>query len=550
MITTDQAASDHISIRSVLLGIVVVMLLVVSACSQSDTEDAKNFLATRPGIGITAAGGVVSDGPACPKDVDAQSPKTIKLAWTSRDINAEQLAAIGLETLDLDNPEYIVEAYVNSVNNSGGLGGRCVLLIKKIGNINDKLWHTIDTIEAHTVEEYERICDELPKYEPVMFMGLALYDTDLECLTIGEQVPTVGMSTWLPNSEFVKSEGLLFVNHGSEEFLVATAIDAAFQAGELTRDDLITTLHKENTSHTTHNKDTSTNTVIAIAIGIAEKLGLETAEPVLVPQDFGQRGVLIWERRVRLLENGLTEDEQDEVNKILDEEIQDNKIKQILMRMQDYYMGEAERLKSAGVTAVVATDEWSDVRRMMRAAEQVEWFPKWIISDIQPPLLVLTGTPKRQALNLIQISNERAAGDEIPEMDHRCVSLRNTIPDVPAFAYRPHTDAWNLMLNICDYLDVVFSTISRVQGTVTRKAILQELQNTDYQTQQGSLIKFSADDPYGIDVFRILKADPDCILNDWGCMRAETEWTDVATTLNEYRALMMTSMNTGTNDAS
>ena len=65
----------------------------------------------------------------------------------------------------------------------------------------------------------------------------------------------------------------------------------------------------------------------------------------------------------------------------------------------------------------------------MRAAQQVDWYPKWIINDSQFALLVLTGTPEEQKNNLVQVSTRRAAGDAIPELDEGCVSLRNTAVD-------------------------------------------------------------------------------------------------------------------------
>ena len=156
----------------------------------------------------------------------------------------------------------------------------------------------------------------------------------------------------------------------------------------------------------------------------------------------------------------------------------------------------------------------------MRAAERLDWFPQWVINDSQPAVLTLTGAPEEQVRRLVQISSRRAAGDPIPDSDRACVSLRNTSAEAPPFSHRTHTDAWNLITATCDSLDLVFAAMTRVAGPLTREALIDALALTDYETAHGSRISFAPDDHNGSDRFRVLRADPDCVLDEWGCMRA------------------------------
>ena len=47
----------------------------------------------------------------------------------------------------------------------------------------------------------------------------------------------------------------------------------------------------------------------------------------------------------------------------------------------------------------------------------------------------------------------------------------------------------------CDYLDIVFSAVSRVDGPLTREAFVAALTETEYEAAHGSLVKFTAGDP-------------------------------------------------------
>ena len=60
-----------------------------------------------------------------------------------------------------------------------------------------------------------------------------------------------------------------------------------------------------------------------------------------------------------------------------------------------------------------------------------------------------------------------------------------------------------------------------------QKLLISVLDRTEYDTPHGSLIRFTADDHVGSDRYRVLKADPPCVLNEWGCMRPVSDWIEV-----------------------
>ena len=196
--------------------------------------------------------------------------------------------------------------------------------------------------------------------------------------------------------------------------------------------------------------------------------------------------------------------------------------------MEQFFLNAAGEFADAGVTAVVTTADWTDTRRMMRAAELIDWTPTWVANDVQPASVVMSGIPSRQAENLVQISSRRAAGDEVGELDRGCVTLRNTASTAETFSHRVHTDAWTLITAVCDYLDVAFAAMTRVQGPITADSFAAELQHTHYDASYGGQITFAPGDFEGAERFRVLAGDPECVLNSWGCMRSTTDWLQMA----------------------
>ena len=423
----------------------------------------------------------------------------MKVAWAGPD--RDRLDAEGLETLILDEPSLIVDAYINEVNRQGGIGENCFELVKL----------TWDLLSPDA--SLQQICMSLPEHDPLLLATLFLNNATLRCATTAAQIPTLAILTSVPQSSVMVAEGRLFLDHGSVEYLMSASIEIAEATGFLTAGDRVGLLVSDGASAESEAEAAET---------VSQRLGLDVAAVVAVPSEFGTIGVTVAERRVHLMETGISEAELEEAVS----DFGDLRPEQVtvLRRLEQFFIDTASELQSSGVTAVVVSAGATDARRLMRAAELTDWTPRWITNDSQPAVLTLTNAPARQAQNLVQVSSRRAAGDPLTELDRGCVSLRNTSADAPLFSGRVHTDAWGLMTATCEYLDILFGAMTRVDGPLTRESVLAALNMTDYETAQGSLIRFAPEDHNGSDRFRVLKADPSCVLDDWGCMRAVTDW--------------------------
>ena len=492
-------------------GALTVLGLVAAACGGGDrastpqvetggsqvvAEDpaaSSDFLSTRPGAGIAAAGGDVTavrgDNPC---DQPGAEPIYISYVGT----NLAELDIIGLEAIVVEEPGLIIEAYTNEVNFNGGINGRCVEFVNHLVSLADP------------AGSLTQICTDLATRRPVVHLTLRVNDATLECATIGAQLPTIGLYAFAPASTFDRTGDRLYIDDGTVERLLSASLDVALSSNVISANDRVGLLHGISD--------------MAEAVAIVERFGFEDVPTAHVPSEFADLQLLLQEKQVRLLEGDLTDEEQMDAQSNLaalpPEQVG------LFGRMEQFFLDAANRFKDAGVTAVAATADWTDMRRMMRAAELIDWTPTWVANDIQPATVVLADVPTRQAANLVLISNRRAAGDEVPELDQGCVTLRNTAVAAEPFSHRLHTDAWTFMLAICDYLDVSFSAMTRVEGEVTADTFVAALKNTRYDTQYGGLITFSPADPNGAERFRVLQADPECVLNFWGCMRSTTDW--------------------------
>ncbi|MXV90674.1 MAG: hypothetical protein F4004_08360 [Acidimicrobiia bacterium] len=458
-------------------------------------------LASRPGEGISAAGGTLAAGEPCPAPGSPGAAETVKIALSTPDVF--DLAVIGLGNLVYDDPGHVIDAYVNKVNSLGGINGHCFEFV-------DHVYGFVDP-----AGDIGRICTELPAEEPLVLLGLGLNDAILGCATLGAQIPTVGLYAQFPNATFAQAGGLLRVDHGAREFLLENGMEAAFEAGALTTADSVGLFYLEGDNVASER---------AVFDSTSARLGLQVAASAGVPPDFSGTGVLVLEQQFRQLGGEIFDPDMGAFDQSLATLPPD--IAGLMRAIRQHFVATAAQLRDAGVTAVVASAGWDDVRNLMRAAELADWYPKWIINDSHYAFLVLTDAPKAQGLNLVQVSSRRAADDPIDGRDRGCLSLRNADTAADPFAHRFHTDAWSLMTSICDYLDVVFGAVSRVDGPLTRESFLAALAQTDYEAAHGQSVRFDSGDLYGSDSFRVLSADPDCVLNDWGCMRSLTDWLE------------------------
>ena len=504
-------------------GILTVFCLTAVACGGSDsgrasqtlTADSEavaaepapssDFMATRPGAGIAAAGGnpqtVRGDNPC--EQTGGAEPIIISYVGA----NLADLADIGLEAIVVEEPGLIIDAYVNEVNFNGGINGRCVEFVPH-------LWSLADPVGSFT-----QICTDMLTQKPIFYMSLRLSDPVVQCATIGGQIPTIGLYSFASSAALEQTGDRLYLDDGTVEHLLSASLDVALSSGVISTSTPVGLLHGSS----------ATGIDISESEAIIASFGLNTTAAANVPPEFGELQLLLLEKRVRLLEGDLSDDEAAEAQRnlaTLPPEATD-----LFGQMEQFYLEAANRFKDAGVTAVAASADWTDVRRMIRAAELVDWYPTWIANDIQPATIVLADVPKAQAENLVLVSNRRAAGDVVPQLDQGCITLRNTASTASPFAHRLHTDAWTLITATCDYLDVAFSAMTRVQGDITADTFVEALQDTRYDTPYGGLITFAPADPNGSERFRVLQADPECVLNFWGCMRSTTDWLLPANTV-------------------
>ena len=504
-----------------LAGALTMLSLTAAACGGSDstaqtqTADvgavaaapapSSDFMATRPGAGIAAAGGnpqaVQGDNPC--EQTGGADPIIISYVGA----NLAELDTIGLEAIVVEEPGLIIDAYTNEVNFNGGINGRCVKFVPHLYSLTDP------------VASFTQICTDLLTQKPIFYMSLRLTDPVVQCATIGGQIPTIGLYAFASSAALEQTGDRVYLDDGTVEHLLSASLDVALSSRVINANSPIGLLHGSATA----------GMDISEPEAIIASFGLNLAAAADVPTVFSDLQLLLLEKRVRLLEGGLSDDEAAEAQRnlaTLPPEAAD-----LFGQTEQFYLEAANRFKDAGVTAVAASADWTDVRRMMRAAELVDWHPTWVANDIQPATIVLADVPKAQAENLVLVSNRRAAGDEVPPLDQGCITLRNTASTAPPFAHRLHTDAWTLMTAICDYLDVTFSAMTRVQGDINADTFVEALKSTRYDTQYGGLITFAPGDPNGSERFRVLQADPECVLNFWGCMRSTTDWLTPANTV-------------------
>ena len=500
-------------------GALTVLCLAAAACgggdsggtAQTQTADSEavaaepapssDFMSTRPGAGIAAAGGnpqaVRGDNPC--EQPGGSEPITIAYVGA----NLADLDAVGLEAIVVEEPGLIIDAYVTEVNFNGGINGRCVEFV-------NHLWSLADPAGSLT-----QICTDLATQQPVVHMTLRINEATLQCATIGAQLPTIGLYAFTPSATLDQTGDRLYIDDGTVERLLSASLDVALSSGVISANDRVGLLHGISE--------------MAESVAIIERFGYDNAPVAHVPAEYSDLQLLLEEKRVRLLEGGLTDEEQAEAQRNL--AALPSELADLFGQMEQFFLDAATRFKDAGVTAVAATADWTDMRRMIRAAELVDWTPTWVANDIQPATIVLADVPKRQAENLVLVSSRRAAGDVVTELDQGCITLRNTASVAEPFAHRLHTDAWTFITAICDYLDVTFSAMTRVPGPINADTFVEALKDTQYETQYGGLITFSPSDPNGAERFRVLEADPECVLNFWGCMRSTTDWLLPANTV-------------------
>ena len=163
-------------------GALTVLCLAAVACgggdsggtAQTQTADSEavaaepapssDFMATRPGAGIAAAGGnpqaIRGNNPASSPEGPNPSPLP---TWAA---NLADLDAVGLEAIVVEEPGLIIDAYVTEVNFNGGINGRCVEFV-------NHLWSLADPAGSLT-----QICTDLATQQPVVHITLRINESD------------------------------------------------------------------------------------------------------------------------------------------------------------------------------------------------------------------------------------------------------------------------------------------------------------------------------------------------------------------------------------
>ena len=473
---------------------------------ESEIVDEVDILASRTGAGAAAAGGDVSafEGDECnPNDV-------VRIAYLGP--NLAEFDAIGLGSLALEEPAWMISAYLDEVNAHGGIGGRCVVSSTHLLSWQDP------------AASFERVCSALRAAQPIVVLNLFGDVRGVRCLAVDAGLPMIGLYASVPATVQRQSRGRLFLDDGTAGYLLANSIEVARLSQIFAEGAQVGLLYGPPVGTEPTGREYNIGADFDEVVNLTGSYNLIPGVITHVPVEFGDLANLGAEGRIRLLETGLTASELDRASN--EYSALPPTQATLLAEIEQFYVDAARQHQESGVVAVFATAPWFEMRRMMRAAERIGWHPRWIASDIQGATLTLTGAPDAQASNFFLVSARRAAGDVIADLDRGCIGLRNSAADAPAFSYRHHTDAWSVLVATCDALDVSISALTRIDGPPTADAFVEQLSLIDYEAGFGGRLAFGPNDYSGADRFRVLRADPDCLLDEWGCMRAVTEWME------------------------
>jgi hypothetical protein len=499
----------------------IVALATASGCLAgnelevaSNTDDAEadfSFAATRAGLGIVEAGGdpmaFVDDGDQC------SLPRKVQISYVGPDIT--NFEAFGFGDLVIENPWRMISAYLTELNAAGGVYGRCVQ-----ASVHNVDWSDPD---AQWVKACRSIVSLDP--EPVAVISLFGDARGVECIAAEAQIPMLGLHSSVPATVQRRSGGRLFLDDGTAGHLLGHSIVTAQEFDVVAPIDQLGLLYGPPVGTDATADDYNVGADFAEIAEIAEAPSSIPGVISHVPARFGDLGLLPLERRVRLLESNLTPAEQFAAQAEL-AQITDVGDLRLLADIEQFYLDEARKQRDSGVRAVFSAAPWFELRRLVLAAERIEWYPRWIANDSQNPTLVLPDLPSQQIENFFVVSSRPTVGDEPTALDRGCVATRQSAPGAEAFDFRPYSDAWILLIATCDALDVVMGALSRVSGAPTPDALAEMLAVASAESDAETRLRFGPGDYSGAQRFRVLQADFDCGLNPWGCMRAVSGWRD------------------------
>ncbi|MXX41536.1 MAG: hypothetical protein F4Z53_00580 [Acidimicrobiales bacterium] len=515
--------------RSVVLAACVAAVLTVSCggsvadapdpaagaeAAQTPAVGAPDPAALRVRTGVSAAGGdlnALGGADRCTAD------NTSVVGYVGPDL--AKLDAIGLETLVIEEPSIVIDTYLQAINDSGGLHGRCFITAV----------HQWDP--ADPVGSVERICADLSAQTPLFTINFLGDVAAIECLTLDDTVPTLGLYASAPSELLVLADGRLFVDDGIHAYLLENSLEVTLQTQYLSPDAHLGFLRGAGSAIDDQIAVTRALMADGGLFSLIDEYGIDVNSVAPIPPAFSDLRTLMPARQAGLLRADLTEAQRAAAEQYLaglaDDEVE------LLQRIETFYLEAAMDYRDAGVQVIVSTAPWYELRRLMRAAELIDWQPWWLTSDIQGATLTLTDAPAEQARKFLLVSARRAAGDEVPHSDRGCAALRNTSQAAPAFSHRHHTDAWSVLTATCDLLDIAVAAMSRMSPPLTGESFVAAMRQTSHEFAFGGRATYSLEAPdsdvdaaasSGADRFRVLEADPECILDEWGCMRALTDW--------------------------
>ena len=271
------AVTRAVTATRTAVAVIATVALLASACGgmeetspiqgaanpENRTVEASSLMSTRPGAGIDAAGGVLHGSSECPEDPAPGDSNVRSIAWYGPDF--DELASIGLETLDLDDPVLMLESYVAEINRHGGLNGHCF-------RVDSYIWSL-----ANPAESIGRICAEMPPTQPLTVMALGMDSFAFQCLTAAAGIPAVTILS--PRSWAEMSMGMAaghyFDDRGTREALLAGSLEVAAGADGIDVTDRIGLLYTADSER-------------EVAEGTAERLGLRLTAFAAVPQQEGE----------------------------------------------------------------------------------------------------------------------------------------------------------------------------------------------------------------------------------------------------------------------
>lgn len=485
----------------------------LEVASNADAEAEFSFTATRAGSGIVAAGGdpmaFVADGAQC------SLPRKVQISYVGPDIT--NFEAFGFGDLVIENPWRMISAYLTELNAAGGIHGRCVQ-----ASVHNVDWSDPDA-------QWVKACRSITSLDPEPVAVISLFGDarGVECVAADAQIPMLGLHSSVPATVQRQSGGRLFLDDGTSGHLLGHSIVTAQEFDVIAAVDQLGLLYGPPVGTDATADDYNIGADFAEIAEIAEAPSSIPGVISHVPASFGELGLLPLERNVRLLESNLTPSEQFAAQAAL-AEISDVDQLRLLSDIERFYLAEAQKQRDGGVRAVFSAAPWFELRRLMLAAERIEWYPRWIANDAQNPTLVLPGMPMSQVENFFIVSSRPTVGDEPTTLDRGCVATRQSAPGADAFDFRPYSDAWILLIATCDALDVVMSALSRVSGAPSPGAVAELLTVAPADAGAETRLAFGPGDYSGAQRFRVLRADFDCGLNPWGCMRAVTAWRETS----------------------